>query len=89
MMLPVNGTRLSMSTSIRVKRETREQLETGEDKPKSGSTLFLFFFPPSTSHTQINPSRLTDDGWISVNSVPGRTVFRISLPRAPKNIKES
>ena len=29
------------------------------------------------------------DGWISVNSVPGRTVFRISLPRAPKNIKES
>lgn len=24
------------------------------------------------------------DGWISVDSVPGRTVFRISLPRAPK-----
>ncbi|NRB04492.1 MAG: PAS domain-containing sensor histidine kinase, partial [Rhodobacteraceae bacterium] len=23
-------------------------------------------------------------GWISVTSVPGRTVFRISLPRAPK-----
>jgi two-component system nitrogen regulation sensor histidine kinase GlnL len=23
------------------------------------------------------------DGWISVDSVPGRTVFRISLPRAP------
>ena len=22
------------------------------------------------------------NGWISVNSVPGRTVFRISLPRA-------
>lgn len=29
------------------------------------------------------------DGWISVNSVPGRTVFRISLPRAPKNLVES
>lgn len=29
------------------------------------------------------------DGWISVNSVPGRTVFRISLPRAPKDQKES
>jgi two-component system nitrogen regulation sensor histidine kinase GlnL len=25
------------------------------------------------------------DGWISVNSVPGRTVFRISLPVAPKD----
>lgn len=26
------------------------------------------------------------DGWISVDSVPGRTVFRISLPRAPKDL---
>lgn len=25
------------------------------------------------------------DGWISVTSVPGRTVFRLSLPRAPRN----
>ncbi|MEM8577490.1 MAG: ATP-binding protein [Pseudomonadota bacterium] len=25
------------------------------------------------------------DGWISVTSVPGRTVFRMSLPRAPKD----
>ena len=25
-------------------------------------------------------------GWISVDSVPGRTVFRISLPRAPKDL---
>lgn len=25
-------------------------------------------------------------GWISVQSVPGRTVFRISLPRAPKHL---
>ena len=24
-------------------------------------------------------------GWISVNSVPGQTVFRLSLPRAPKS----
>jgi two-component system nitrogen regulation sensor histidine kinase GlnL len=24
------------------------------------------------------------DGWISVDSVPGRTVFRMSLPRAPR-----
>lgn len=29
------------------------------------------------------------DGWISVDSVPGRTVFRISLPRAPAASKES
>jgi two-component system nitrogen regulation sensor histidine kinase GlnL len=27
-------------------------------------------------------------GWISVSSVPGRTVFRISLPRAPKGAVE-
>ena len=25
------------------------------------------------------------DGWISVSSAPGRTVFRISLPIAPKD----
>ncbi len=29
------------------------------------------------------------DGWISVESVPGRTVFRISLARAPKDAVES
>ena len=29
------------------------------------------------------------DGWISVDSVPGRTVFRISLPVAPKEQKVS
>ena len=28
------------------------------------------------------------DGWISVTSVPGRTVFRISLPLAPKGATE-
>ncbi|MCE0506731.1 MULTISPECIES: two-component system sensor histidine kinase NtrB [unclassified Roseivivax] len=28
------------------------------------------------------------DGWISVESVPGRTLFRISLPLAPKHAKE-
>ncbi|MDQ2092823.1 two-component system sensor histidine kinase NtrB [Rhodalgimonas zhirmunskyi] len=27
------------------------------------------------------------NGWISVDSVPGRTVFKISLPRAPKKSK--
>ena len=29
-----------------------------------------------------------NDGWISVSSVPGNTVFRISLPRAPSEQKE-
>jgi two-component system nitrogen regulation sensor histidine kinase GlnL len=29
------------------------------------------------------------NGWISVTSVPGRTVFRLSLPRAPKENKEN
>ncbi|MEO0390512.1 MAG: ATP-binding protein [Pseudomonadota bacterium] len=27
------------------------------------------------------------DGWISVSSVPGKTVFRMSLPRAPKDAR--
>lgn len=32
-------------------------------------------------------SKIVSDhgGWISVSSVPGRTVFRLSLPRAPRN----
>jgi two-component system, NtrC family, nitrogen regulation sensor histidine kinase GlnL len=29
------------------------------------------------------------DGWISVTSVPGRTVFRLSLPRVPREINKS
>ncbi|ETX13076.1 ATPase [Roseivivax halodurans JCM 10272] len=29
------------------------------------------------------------DGWISVDSVPGRTRFRISLPRAPRDAQEN
>jgi two-component system nitrogen regulation sensor histidine kinase GlnL len=29
------------------------------------------------------------DGWIAVDSVPGRTVFRISLPVAPKSAREA
>jgi len=34
-------------------------------------------------------SKLIGDGggWISVDSVPGRTVFRISLPLAPKDFQ--
>ena len=27
------------------------------------------------------------DGWISVSSTPGRTVFRLSLPRVPRGVK--
>ena len=31
---------------------------------------------------------ITDhDGWIAVDSVPGRTVFRVSLPVVPKNME--
>ncbi|MGH1459681.1 MAG: two-component system sensor histidine kinase NtrB [Paracoccaceae bacterium] len=29
------------------------------------------------------------DGWISVDSIPGRTIFRISLPLAPRNLEET
>jgi two-component system nitrogen regulation sensor histidine kinase GlnL len=36
-------------------------------------------------------SKIVSDhgGWISVSSAPGRTVFRISLPRAPREPKET
>ena len=36
-------------------------------------------------------SRIVTDhgGWISVESTPGKTVFRLSLPMAPKDIKET
>jgi two-component system nitrogen regulation sensor histidine kinase GlnL len=36
-------------------------------------------------------SKIVSDhgGWISVSSVPGRTVFRISLPRAPREPRET
>jgi two-component system nitrogen regulation sensor histidine kinase GlnL len=27
------------------------------------------------------------DGWISVNSIPGKTVFRLSLPRASQTAR--
>jgi two-component system nitrogen regulation sensor histidine kinase GlnL len=35
-------------------------------------------------------SKIVSDhnGWISVTSVPGRTVFRLSLSRAPENLKD-
>ena len=35
-------------------------------------------------------SKIINDhgGWISVDSVPGRTVFRVSLPRAPKDLAQ-
>ena len=35
-------------------------------------------------------SKLVHDGggWISVDSVPGKTVFRVSLPRAPKSLPD-
>jgi two-component system nitrogen regulation sensor histidine kinase GlnL len=29
------------------------------------------------------------DGWISVDSVPGRTVFRVSLPTVPKDVAQT
>ena len=36
-------------------------------------------------------SRIMTDhgGWVSVDSTPGKTVFRLSLPMAPKEIKET
>ena len=36
-------------------------------------------------------SKLIGDvgGWISVDSVPGRTLFRISLPLAPKDLQSN
>jgi two-component system nitrogen regulation sensor histidine kinase GlnL len=88
-------------TSLRVRRSdgTQDrlplQVEIIDDgpglPPKIANDIFEPFVSGRENGTGLGlalVSKLIGDagGWISVDSVPGRTVFRISLPLAPKDI---
>lgn len=87
-------------TSLRVQREDGSgarlplQIEIIDDGPGLPKDIAADVFEPFISGKENGTglglalvSKLIADvgGWISVNSVPGRTVFRISLPTVPKD----
>lgn len=89
--------------SLRVRREDGEgrslplQIEIEDDGPGLPEEIAAQVFEPFVSGREngtglglaLAAKIISDhDGWISVSSVPGRTVFRISLPRAPEDMKE-
>jgi two-component system nitrogen regulation sensor histidine kinase GlnL len=86
-------------TSIKVRRRDGSggavplQIEVTDDGPGIPADLVGDIFEPFVSGREngtglglalISKIVSDHDGWISVESVPGRTVFRISLPVAPK-----
>lgn len=88
-------------TSLRVRRQDGShahlplQIEIIDDGPGLPPEIADDVFEPFISGKENGTglglalvSKLIGDagGWISVDSVPGRTVFRISLPRAPKEL---
>jgi two-component system, NtrC family, nitrogen regulation sensor histidine kinase GlnL len=73
------------------------QVEVVDDGPGISPDIAADIFEPFVSGRENGTglglalvSKLLADigGWISVESVPGRTVFRVSLPLAPKNAAE-
>ena len=61
-------------------------------KPEIASSIFEPFVSGRENGTGLGlalVSKIISDheGWISVDSVPGRTVFRVSLPMAPREKK--
>ncbi len=73
------------------------QIEVMDDGPGISPDLVEDIFEPFVSGREngtglglalISKIVSEHDGWISVDSVPGRTVFRISLPIAPKGEAE-
>ena len=73
------------------------QIEIVDDGPGLPDDIKGDIFDPFVSGKENGPglglalvSKIISDhdGWISVESVPGRTLFRISLPLAPKDAKE-
>ena len=71
------------------------QIEVMDDGPGIPPELAADIFEPFISGRENGTglglaliSKIVSDheGWISVDSVPGRTVFRISLPIAPKEV---
>jgi two-component system nitrogen regulation sensor histidine kinase GlnL len=74
------------------------QIEVIDDGPGIPADIAADMFEPFVSGHENGTglglalvSKLLADigGWISVESVPGRTVFRMSLPLAPKNVSEA
>ena len=70
------------------------QIEIIDDGPGLPSSIAGDIFDPFVSGKENGTglglalvSKIISDhgGWISVTSVPGKTVFRLSLPRAPKS----
>ncbi len=87
-------------TSLRVRRADGTQsrlplqIEVIDDGPGLPPSIAADVFEPFVSGRENGTglglalvSKLISDagGWISVDSIPGRTVFRISLPLAPKD----
>ena len=90
-------------TSLRVRRSDGTQarlplqVEIIDDGPGLPREIAEEIFEPFVSGRENGTglglalvSKLIGDigGWISVDSVPGRTVFRVSLPVAPKHEDE-
>lgn len=90
--------------SLRVRRKDGTQarlplqIEVIDDGPGLPSDIAADVFEPFVSGRENGTglglalvSKLIGDigGWISVDSVPGRTVFRVSLPLAPKDAGEA
>ncbi len=74
------------------------QIEIIDDGPGVPAELGADIFEPFVSGREngtglglaLVSKIITDhEGWISVDSVPGRTVFRVSLPVAPKDITQT
>lgn len=73
------------------------QIEISDDGPGIPPEIAADIFEPFVSGRENGTglglalvSKIISDheGWISVDSVPGRTVFRVSLPMVPKDKKE-
>ncbi len=71
------------------------QIEIIDDGPGLPSAIKGDIFDPFVSGRENGTglrlalvSKIISDhgGWITVDSIPGRTVFRVSLPRAPKDL---
>jgi two-component system, NtrC family, nitrogen regulation sensor histidine kinase GlnL len=74
------------------------QIEIIDDGPGIPPNIATELFEPFVSGRENGTglglalvSKIISDhqGWVSVDSVPGRTIFRISLPVAPKNLEIS